>query len=295
MNKYKLFLTPLSCLWLLMAFGQTTPKGTVLESISIPSTLLKQEMRFSIYLPPDYFASQRRYPVVYLLHGYSGRETDWVQFGEANRIIDKLIVDSQLPDVIVVMPDGRNDWYVNTFDGAVRYEDYFIKELVPHIDSNYQTRADRLFRATAGLSMGGYGATSLAMKYPEMFCAAAGLSAAYLTDEEMINMPDDRYNNTFQNIVGRNLKGKERVAGMWQQNSVFSLIEKKGDALKKIRWYFDCGDDDFLYKGNAQIHVLMSDKQIPHECRMRDGAHTWSYWRTALPDALLFIGQSFKH
>ena len=90
--------------------------------------------------------------------------------------------------------------------------------------------------------------------------------------------------------------GKARISGVWQQNSVFNLVEKTtADDLNKSRWYFDCGDDDFLYKGNATLHVALSDKKVKHEFRMRDGGHTWTYWRTGIGDALKFLGESFKH
>jgi enterochelin esterase-like enzyme len=274
---------------------QNMHRGTVVASISVHSNIMNRDVKYSVYLPPDYFSAQRRYPVTYLLHGYSGCETDWVDFGEANRIADKMISENTIPDMIIVMPDGRNDFYMNTFDGKVKYEDFFIKELIPHIDSAYQTRPEKDFRGLSGLSMGGFGATLLAIKNPDKFGAVAALSAAYWTDEEVINMPEKDYNGFLDALIGKNLKGKDRVSDHWKKNSILNLLESQPiEKTKSIRWYFDCGDDDFLFEGNALLHVALTKKKIKHEFRMRDGAHTWTYWRTGLPDALKFIGDGFK-
>jgi S-formylglutathione hydrolase FrmB len=146
----------------------------------------------------------------------------------------------------------------------------------------------------AGLSMGGFGTLLYATKYPEMFAAACPLSAAVWTNSEVENMPESRWNGYMSDLFGKGLKGKDRLNAHWMKNSILNIIET-GDAekLKKVRFYIDCGDDDFLIKGNMALHAAMIDKGIPHEFRVRDGGHTWEYWRTALPEVLKFIGKSF--
>ena len=292
----RLLAYPLSIFFVLNVFAQQNiPHGTVIASAELHSAILNRDVKYSIYLPADYFSAQRRYPVTYLLHGYTGCETDWVDFGEANRIADKMISENAIPDMIIVMPDGKNDWYMNTYDGKIRYEDFFIKELIPYIDSAYQTRADKSFRAISGLSMGGYGSTLLALKHTDVFGAVAALSAAYFTDDEMINMPDENYNGSFGSYIGLNLKGKARINDHFKKNSIAYLLESQPiENIKSVRWYFDCGDDDFLFEGNALLHITLTKKKIKHDYRMRDGAHTWTYWRTGLPDALKFIGDGFR-
>ena len=293
---------PLSCrvtlamtLLFFSCFGQP-PRGEVIEGATIQSKILGKKVKYTVYFPIDYESSSRLYPVVYLLHGYSGGEEDWTQSGEANRIADKLITAGELPDCIIIMPDAENSWYVNAVDGNTDYEDFFFKELIPFVDKTYQTRAERGYRGIAGLSMGGYGATLYALKHPDMFVAAAGLSAAFFTDSEIETGPDAVWASRFAPVYGANLAGKARTGELWQKNSVFALVEKTNvEDLNKTRWYFDCGDDDFLYKGNAAFHVALMDKKVKHEYRMRDGGHTWTYWRTGLVDALKFLGESFKH
>lgn len=137
------------------------PQARLLESIRMNSSLLNRTVKYSIYLPPDYYTSNRRYPVVYLLHGYGDDETGWVQFGEANQIVDEQISKGNLPPMIIVMPDAGATWYVNDYQNKVRYEDMFVQEFIPHIDSTYRTRPKREFRGISGLSMGGHGALVL--------------------------------------------------------------------------------------------------------------------------------------
>jgi enterochelin esterase-like enzyme len=274
----------------------TALQTRLLESMMLSSSLMNQRVKYSIYLPPDYYTSTRRYPVVYLLHGLGDNETGWIQFGEADRIVDAGIRSGELPPMIIVMPNAGTTWYVNDYQNKVRYEDMFVQELIPHIDSTFRTRTEREYRALSGLSMGGFGSLTLAMHHPELFSACAALSAAVRTDESIAAMPDERYNTVFAPIFSGPVKGEERLTMSWKRNSPITLARSapEGD-LKKVRWYLDCGDDDALTVGNAMLHITLLDRKIPHEYRVRDGAHTWSYWRTGLPDALKFIATSFHH
>jgi S-formylglutathione hydrolase FrmB len=95
--------------------------------------------------------------------------------------------------------------------------------------------------------------------------------------------------------MGKNLKGKDRLTKSWMDNSPFTIIEKKTvQELSAVKYWIDCGDDDFLTVGNAQLHIALTNKKVPHEFRMRDGNHNWTYWRTGIIDALSFIGDSFR-
>ncbi|WP_420149994.1 alpha/beta hydrolase [Spirosoma sp.] len=270
------------------------PQTRLLESMIMNSSLLNRAVKFSIYLPPDYYTSTRRYPVLYLLHGLGDNETSWVQFGEADRIADAGIRSGEFPPMIIVMPDAGATFYINDYQSKVRYEDMFVQEFISHIDTMFRTRPQREFRAVSGLSMGGYGSLVLAMHHPELFSACAALSAAVRTDEALMSVPDERYNTVYAPLFSGPVKGEERLTITWKRNSPIILAKSapEGD-LGKVRWYIDCGDDDGLTVGNAMLHIALLDRKIPHEYRARDGAHTWTYWRTGLPDALKFIAASF--
>lgn len=273
----------------------TAPQTRLLESISMNSSLLNRAVRYSIYLPADYYTSNRRYPVVYLLHGYGQNETDWIQFGEVNRLLDAAVQAGELPPMIIVMPDGGTSWYVNDYQNKVRYEDMFVQEFIGHIDSTYRTRTGRDFRGIAGLSMGGLGALVLAMHHPNLFSASAGLSASARTDEMFSTIPDERYNSVFAPVFSGPVQGEERLTLTWKRNSPVTLARSAPEGnLTQVRWYIDCGDDDALSAGNAHLHLALLDRKIPHEYRVRNGDHSWTYWRLALPDALKFIAQSFR-
>jgi len=270
-------------------------QGIVKEKQVIKSTILNKEVHYSIYLPSDYNTSERAYPVTYLLHGYGDADDGWIQFGEINRLADEGIATGKMPPMIIVTPDGFTSFYINSADGTMNYEDFFIKELIPHIEKTYKVKAERKYRGIAGLSMGGYGALIYALKYPNLFTAAAPLSAAVWTDNDIINSNDNMYNSLFGTAMGKNLKGKDRLTAAWFANSPMGIIEKKTVAeLSTVKYWIDCGDDDFLTVGNSELHIALTNKKVPHEFRMRDGSHNWTYWRTGIIDALSFIGDNFR-
>ncbi len=268
--------------------------GKVIEEKLIKSTILNRNMKYTIYLPADYDRSERSYPVVYLLHGYTDDNTGWLQFGEINRYADKAIADGTIPPMIIVMPNADSSFYVNSFDGKFKYEDYFIKEFIPGIEKTYRIKGEKRYRAVAGLSMGGFGTLIYALKYPQLFAAAAPLSAAVWDDATIVGMGDAGWNVPLGRVFGLDLKGKDRLTKAWYDNSIMKLVEtKSADELRKVRYWIDCGDDDFLIKGNCLLHIALTEKNVPHEFRVRNGQHNWDYWRTGIVDALQFIGVSF--
>jgi len=269
--------------------------GQVLEGQRFNSRVLGRDVSYAVYLPPDYATSTRRYPVVYLLHGYTDNESGWIQFGEVNMAADRAIAGREIPPMIIVMPDGGVSWYINDSQNKVRYEDMFVQEFIPHIDRSYRTRPSREFRGVSGLSMGGWGTLVCALRHPELFSACAAFSAAVWEDDEILGMKQDTWDEYVGPIFGAGLSGKDRLTSHFRKVSPLDLAKTlPEESLKKVRYYIDCGDDDFLIRGNCALHLLLTDRKIPHEFRVRDGAHTWSYWRTGIVDGLKFIGQSFQ-
>jgi len=268
--------------------------GKIIQEKTVKSTILGKNVIYTVYLPADYDQSERTYPVVYLLHGYTDDNTAWLQFGEVNRYADKAIADGTIPPMIIVMPDADSTFYINSYDGKEKYEDFFIREFMPAIEKTWRIKAEKRFRGVAGLSMGGYGTMIYALKYPDLFASAAPLSAAFFADADIEGFPESTWDRTFGQLYGRGLKAKDRLSKTWYENSIPKLVEtKSADDLKKVRYWIDCGDDDFLIKGNCNVHVMLNEKKVPHEFRVRDGIHDWKYWRTGIVDALKFIGESF--
>ena len=275
-------------------------ESRVLESLTLKSQILKKEMKYSLYLPAGYDSSQRRYPVLYLLHGGGGNDSDWIQLGNMQAITDASVRAGQSDAMIIVMPDAEMTFYLNHLRGEYNYEDYFIKELLPHIDKTYRTRAEKRFRSITGLSMGGFGSLLYSLHHPELFQSCYAMSAAVRTEEEINKLTLPEFQRRYKTALGEMKDGDARKNkefwDFWRQNSILDLMKNLSDKQKNaVRFFLDCGDDDgALYRGNSLLHVLMREQSIPHEYRVRDGAHTWEYWRTGLPEALRFISAGMR-
>jgi enterochelin esterase-like enzyme len=277
-------LTGLICLPL-VTLSQT---GKVFDNLSMTSKILKMERKYAVYLPPDYENSDRSYPVLYLLHGGGDDQTGWVQFGEVLQITDKAIRDGKATPMVIIMPDANTGTrgFANNATGTWRYEDFFFEELMPFAEKKYRIKSEKRYRAISGLSMGGEGTFTYALHHPELFSSACPLSAA--------TGPLTLLDATVRLRTDNATIADSLINKYYNRQSVLVLINAMPDSTKKsVRWYIDCGDDDFLYEGNSLAHIAMRKKEIPHEFRTRDGGHNWTYWRTALPDVLEFISQAF--
>lgn len=279
----------ISILALLLPAAIFAQSGRVFDSKVLQSKILKMERKYAVYLPPDYYTSERTYPVLYLLHGSGDDQTGWVTFGEVLNIADKEIVSGKATPMIIVMPDGNTGQrgYFNDIKGEWRYEDFFFEELIPHIEKTYRTKTEKRYRAISGLSMGGGGTFMYALHHPELFSSACPLSAATgpLTLAEAKSYYERR---------GIKIENEAETENYFKRHSVLQLLETvPADQIKSVRWYIDCGDDDFLYEGNSLVHIAMKKKEIPHEFRIRDGAHNWTYWRGSLPSVLQFVSDAF--
>ncbi|MEO7960687.1 MAG: alpha/beta hydrolase-fold protein, partial [Ginsengibacter sp.] len=153
-------------------------------------------------------------------------------------------------------------------------------------EKKYRIKGDKRYRAVSGLSMGGDGTFTYALHHPELFSSACPLSAG--TGPLTLEEAGSRLKRATPNI------SDELIKKYYDRQSVPALINNMPDSLKKaVRWYIDCGDDDFLYEGNSLVHIAMRKKEIPHEFRTRDGSHSWTYWRATLPEVLEFVSMGF--
>lgn len=277
-------------LFILISMASWSQTGKVFDDLSMPSEILEGERKYAVYLPPDYETSHRSYPVLYLLHGAGDDQSGWIQFGEVLHITDKAIREGKATPMIIIMPDANTGQrgYFNDITGEWRYEDFFFEELMPFVENKYRIRGEKRYRAVAGLSMGGGGTFMYALRRPELFSSAAPLSA-YIGP---LSLEDARQRFSFagdtEDVSGKVLKE------YYENHNALSLINNWDDDNKRsVRWYIDCGDDDFLYEGNSMVHIAMKKNDIPHEFRIRDGGHTWTYWRDSLPKVLEFVSGAF--
>ena len=257
---------------------------------SLYSARLGCTQKCNIYLPDGYDAAQR-YPVIYLLHGLYGTYMDWCTVGGLQTVADELIRSREVQPVVIVMPNAGNPdvhHYQNGYFNVENwpYEDFFFQEFLPAVERQYNCGGSKGMRAIMGLSMGGGGTLVYAQRHPELFSSAYAMSA-WLHDrrgDERSEGPEtDKLTLTARSV---------------SEHSTLNFLDNADDAtleaLRTVKWFVDCGDDDFLFDVNVQFHQKMRDKGIKSEMRVRDGVHNWEYWHLALRMSLPFASRNFN-
>lgn len=261
------------------------------DTIQVYSKAMKKNLKAAVTTPASYQSGDQKYPVLYLLHGGSGAFRDWHKNVTEPGLVGRMAEEYNL--IIVTPGVGPASYY---FDSpkldSVRYETYFVSELIPHIDKTYRTLARKESRAITGLSMGGHGAITLSAKHPELFVAAGSMSGIMNIDTRMWKVPEEFRNLRLESqkvMLGSDLNYD---APNFSQFTAVGLVDRmKANGIALI---IDCGVDDFLIDTNRQIHQLLLENGTPHEYIERPGAHTWPYWTEALPVHLLFINKYLK-
>lgn len=272
------------------------PFVRLLKDQTLKSRILNRDIAYAVLLPEDYDSSKMDYPVVYLLHGMGDNESAWYNYGLVAYYEDANAAASG--PMIYVMPEGFNSYWVNKYNGSFPLMDMIVKELVPVIDTLYRTINDAQHRAVMGYSMGGYGALILPAKNPEVFKTGIVLSMSYRTDEQYMNEAQSSWDYQWGAIFGGiGASGTDRLTNYYKTCNPFYFFKNADDvSLKGQKYFFDCGDDEEnLSEPNSELHNLLRDKNIKHEYRVRNGAHTWDYWHKAMPEALRFISSNVQN
>ncbi len=246
------------------------------DTIQVFSASMNKNIKTCVIVPDNYKKSKKKFPVVYLLHGYSGNYATWVKsFKEVSQQVDRY-------GFIAIGVDGNySSWYFNSpIDPTFKYETYIIDELVPFIDKKYKTIASREGRAISGLSMGGHGSLYLSLKHQDVFGAAGSMSGG--VDIRPFSEKWD-----IKNRLGAITDFPEN----WEKNTVVNLIElNQNNNLKLI---IDCGVDDFFIDVNRELHQKMLALKIDHDYIERPGKHNIDYWENSLKFQLLFFYNFF--
>lgn len=246
--------------------------GDTVESNSFFSTALAREMPYKVVLPAGYSGSQERYPVLYLLHGWQGDETNWVS-------LTHLVEDASAYKLIVVTPRAANSWYVNSaMRPHDRYADYVFQNLIADVDAHYRTIASPHERAVAGISMGGYGAMLFSLRHPGAFAFAASISGAFAGPSGIESVMPQLKPSTDEafGAVGSTTR---------RQNDVDTLIGAV-DRTQQPYFFLECGASDPLLSSNRRVVEELSSHGFAYEYHELPGAHTWSFWDAALPTML---------
>ena len=271
-------------------FGDWGPQSRV-ETKTIHSKVLNVDREYNIFLTKSYDTDKdRKYPVLYLLHGMMDTHKGWYERGHVKDVADQLMAYGEAAEMIIVTPNAGGNVYEGAWNGYFdmpgwKYEPFFFTEFLPHIESEYRVIGDKQHRAVAGLSMGGGGATAYGQKHSELFSTVYAMSALMNIPEQgtpPAQRPDDKMAILTKSV---------------QENNCIEYVEEADDArkaqLRTVSWFADCGDDDFLLDRNIEFMQAMRKAQIPYEFRVRDGGHTWEYWHSALYNCLSFVSRKF--
>lgn len=247
------------------------------DTARIYSPSMKKTISASVVVPDAYKNSNNPYPVVYLLHGYSGNYRDWVN------LVPQLTSYVDQYKCIVVCPDGGySSWYWDSpIDENFKYETHIVSEVVPFIDSAYRTINNRKGRAITGLSMGGHGGLYLGWRHSNIFGACGSMSGGV-----DINSSRSKFD-----IVKR-IGDSSTYPTRWEEYSVKGVVKKPSEFPLKI--IIDCGTEDFFYDINKALHQQLLQLKAKHEYIERPGGHTWQYWANAVPYQLLFFQRFFN-
>ncbi|MBS1735960.1 MAG: esterase family protein [Bacteroidetes bacterium] len=246
--------------------------AAIVDTVSIQSNVMQVAKKCVVIKPYSYQNKNNRYPVVYLLHGYSGNYANWIsKVPELKNYADEF-------QLMIVCPDGNfNSWYVDSkLDNNSKYETYISTEVVHFIDSAYNTLPLKKYRAIAGLSMGGHGALYLALKHPDNFVAAGSMSGV---------LDLQPFKNKYEIL-------KYMDSSEIENYSVVTLLKDlKAGTLALV---IDCGVDDPFIETAREAHHILLNKKIAHDFIERDGGHNWKYWSNAISYQLMFFTKSFR-
>jgi S-formylglutathione hydrolase FrmB len=261
----------------LFAMYATHAHAARVDSVEIFSAAMRKNIKCLVVTPQDYRFTGEPYPVLYLLHGWSGNYAGWL--GDA----PQLLRHADAYQMLIVCPDGGYDsWYLDSpVDSTVRYDTHIAREVVAYVDYYYHTRREPGGRAIAGLSMGGHGAISLALKHPDVFGAAGSMAGG------LDLRPWKKNGWDLQGVLGNPLTHWQN----WEENTVVGMLHRlKGRTLPLM---IDCGVDDFFIEGNRLAHQLLLDMGHPHEYTERPGAHDGDYWGSAVDFQIVFFHKFF--
>lgn len=260
---------------LLVLFVSGVFPATV-DTVGVFSEKMKKEIK-TVVIKPQSYNGQDTFPVLYLLHGYSGRYDNWI-------ITVPHIKDlSDQYGMMIVCPDGAfGSWYFDSpVDPEFQYETFVSKELVEWVDANYRTVASREGRAITGLSMGGHGALYLAFRHQDVFGACGSMSGGV----------DIRpFPNNWD--MAKRLGAQSDYPRRWEENTVMGLLHLLTPNSVKI--IIDCGSEDFFFAVNERLHDKLLYRNIPHDYTTRPVAHNWQYWENSIKYHALFFNDFFK-
>jgi len=262
---------------------------------ALKSRILGETVHYCVLLPSSYDSvPAKHYPVLYFLHGLGENEQTLFKTGGWN-LIEDLRQQHKIGDFLIVTPEAKASFYVNSADGKVRYSDFFLQEFIPYIEANYRIRREPKARAITGISMGGYGALRFAFAKPDMFSVVSAQSAALITDSPKELDAALRAGTPLARLLG-SVFGNPIDGAHWKQNDPFWLARKNKAEIGKLAIYFNCGrDDEYDFEvGAAALDKQLTEERIKHEYHLYPGNHSASYFGAHIGEVMEFHSKMFE-
>jgi S-formylglutathione hydrolase FrmB len=281
----------------LVQTGSFASAQSRIDCSALNSKILRRVVRYCVYLPSGYDATAgqppRRYPALYFLHGLGDNEQTLFNSGGWT-LLDDLRRQHKMGDFLIVAPEGRRSFYINSSDGSVRYSDFLLQEFLPHIESHYRIRSGREGRAISGISMGGYGALRLAFARPDLFSAVSAQSAALITDSPQQLDTAEQSGAPLGSVLAA-VFGNPINVPHWNSNNPFLLAKKNSAALQHMAIYFNCGQNDNygFEKGAALLHEQLQKQGAKHEYHAYPGDHSPVYFLSHFEEVMEFHSRAF--
>ena len=258
-----------------------------MECGSVKSHYLPAPAGYCALLPPSYDTQpEKKFPVVYFLHGLGGDQSFLVATGAWN-VIEDAQEQRQIGEFVTITPAADTSFYIDSRSGRVRYEDFFIHDFVPQMEKKFRLTGTRAGRAIDGVSMGGYGALRFAFKYPQMFVSVGAHMPALLEQ-----LPHGSENAGFAMFFGTAF-GKPVNEAFWKANTPFVYARRAN--LHGLKIYFDCGDHDNygFDAGTREMDKLLTERHVPHVVKIGPGEHDWQFVAAHLMDSLEMHSRAF--
>jgi enterochelin esterase family protein len=273
--------------------------GTLLEDLTVTDPDGQTTMTYSVYLPEGAETGERRYPVVYLLHGYGASSREWTKGVRLVDTMERLVAEGRIEPMIAVMPDAGKSWYVDSarFGGPGNYESAIATSLVEAVDARFPTIARAQSRAVAGISMGGFGALRLAFKHPETFGSVAAFSAGLFKPDGVSwqHGPGGRRWESRHQWYSKAFGAPFSLA-VYNAENPFTFVDHLQYLERQPDVILIVGDDDQMgsYDGTLEMFLALRSRGLKPELRVDSGGHDHGFWRQMVDDALLFLDERWR-
>jgi S-formylglutathione hydrolase FrmB len=258
------------------------------------SHILHRPVRYCVMLPSNYDKETKKYPALYFLHGLGENEQALMRSGGWG-LIEDLQRAHKAGDFVMVAPEGRGSFFINSANGQNRYNDFLLQEFLPYVETHYRIIRNRKSRGVTGLSMGGYGALRLAFAHPELFGSVSAQSPALITETPKQLNVDLKNAGPLTQLLG-SVFGNPIDVIHWKQNNPFELARKNQIQIKSQAIYINCGDrDEYGFAAGAtQMHKQLQADGVRHEFHLYPGGHNASYFLSHLGETIQFHWNVFK-